>query len=424
MKNKDTIKIIALLFLLIVLMSLFVKYRNFSALDALIPEETPNPSIYNTKLSGLSEFYKVLNEVNLKPKIWTQDLADINKIDGLLIFYGNKNKLDATELVLLTNWIKNGNILIWFDDFSNEEPYRSFYKSFNLKVRSSLIKYKVNFNYQANVPLSHKYTVIDNNFVNFNLKDNDIKTFNSILSTNAWEYVKNLSFETYSFLYEFNRINSPFESFIWDFIRIYKVNQGGLILINDSSFINNTTLIDNRCFDNFQFILNILKQTNKSIYFYEPKRNTTIYNSNSVYSYMLKGNNKLITIQLFFIFMIFMLSRMQRFGKIRPLANQRVLSQTEYMENMALFLQSKKLNFYAFETILKAFLISLRNHFQLKYDISLNEILLDSNIQKNQELIALLNNLNSLNEKNQLASTELITIVNKMDQTILNLGIK
>ncbi len=423
MKNKDTIKIIALLLFMVILMSLFVKYRNFSALDALIPEETPNPSIYNTKLSGLSEFYKALNEINVKPKIWTQSLTDINKIDGLLIFYGNKNKLDATELIVLINWIKNGNVLIWFDDFSNADLYRIFYKNFNLKVRNSLVKYKVNFNCPDNLPLLNKFTNIDNHFVTFKLKDSDIKTFNSILSTDAWKHVKNISLETYSLFYERNRINSQFQSFIWDFIRVYKINQGGLILINDSSFINNTTLIDNRCFDNFQFILNIIKQINKPVYFYELNQNTT-YNSNSVYSYLIKGNNKLITIQLFFLFFIIMLSLMQRFGKIRPIANQRILSQTEYMENMALFLQSKKLNFYAYETILKAFLISLRNHFQLKYDISLNEILLDSNIQKNKELIALLNNLNSINEATQLSSTELITIVNKIDQTILNLGVK
>ena len=412
MKN---LKYILIFILFIIIFAVFFKYNNFKGLESLPVESKPNPSVYNDKPSGLSQFYRLLHNLNFKTGIIDLKNNDIEKVNGLIFINESNNDLNENGIDKVFDWVKQGNAIICFTDSLSSNSFKYFYKKLNIVSNQIFLDNEVQFYFN----LKHKLNNLRNLHSYQIVGHEELAKIIKPLKFNPFENIDYITIKSDSFLFDKlppdKKTLLRYGTSLHYFFKIFKINNGLIFIISDPSFISNMTLIDDRCFNNYQFILNIINGLNKPVYFDE---NLYFYSSNakSILSYLWMDNFKLITIQLIIITVLGLMSGWQRFGMIYELPQDRILNRLEYVNNMAAFLEFHKQYKYVLETISHNFTSKICSYYNIPYNSSLQELKDNYHIIDNKDLCELLTNINELLEDKNITKEQLIAIVNLIDE--------
>lgn len=99
--------------------AVFVSGSSKDAMNSFMPETFPFPSTYNKKMSGYSAFYELCQKVGFDCERWEMPYRQLDsQHQGTLVIVGPWQLLTKTDLDNLIRWVKEGNDLVYIDDFS------------------------------------------------------------------------------------------------------------------------------------------------------------------------------------------------------------------------------------------------------------------------------------------------------------------
>jgi hypothetical protein len=116
--RKSTVWLIVVLSLVSV-PAVLMSNSSKDAMNSFMPETFPFPSTFNKKMSGYSAFYELCQKVGFKCQRWEMPYRELNyQHQGTLVIVTPWQLLTKGDLQYLDRWVKDGNDLVYLDDFS------------------------------------------------------------------------------------------------------------------------------------------------------------------------------------------------------------------------------------------------------------------------------------------------------------------
>jgi len=131
-KDRRFIATIAV-FILLIVASVFVFATFNENLDNIMPEDAVFASTYNKKPSGLSGLYKIMKRANLSTSRWMLPYRALSGGNNVLLIVDPSNSLTHAETEQIMKWVKQGNRLIYLDQFEYA-PSRSILRRLHLRA--------------------------------------------------------------------------------------------------------------------------------------------------------------------------------------------------------------------------------------------------------------------------------------------------
>jgi hypothetical protein len=360
--------------------SVYVGLSFNEKVDALLPEVTLQPSIFNKRASGLSGLFEIAEKRGLACQPWQDTYRELKNVHGLLLIASPNDSLTAMETDQILTWVGKGNALIYFDQFNSQDDKRALKK---LGLAYSLGK---------------------------KLTD---KTLSPCPKANNCAYVEHFVLSGDA------RVNGGQEiAKDEDGALLSEVSFGkGRILIGTTPQMCANRQLSVSSFDNFQYLMNWLSTAPGSIFFDE--RCHGYSNSTNIFAFLLKEPAGHAFMQLLLIVTIAVAGGAQRFGEVKELETKRKISSLQFVDGLANAYERARANLAALEIIVQDFKTKLCKELAISPHSSKDEIAHACQIQTGKDSSNLLNFLTdyelACNQK-KISATELKKYVLKRDQ--------
>lgn len=365
-ENKGLMMQLFALFLVCGLMT-YATINSDKDMEKLMPESRVFASSYNLKPSGLSALFELLEKVNhgkdqkhirrwekpyrkLKggqdlPKILDSTRAKefVKPARGTLLIVRPDKALADYEVQELLDWVKEGNTLVYLDDFRFSFSRRMLDKvgmgieRINKKspdgAPSDDIDWQKQLNNENNLAALYSHL--------HNLK---LTTSEGLIGGQALAKV-----DGHTIIAQKN----------W--------GRGRLLISTAPSMVSNKFIAKNEYWGNFQFLYNWLSQAEGDIIFDE--RCHGFKPSSNVLIYFLRGPAGYVTWQILILLGIGIVSTHQRFGKLQKLEKKRRIADSEYIDGLSNTYARAKARQAALEIIYQ----QMFNRLAKKYSVSPHE---------------------------------------------------
>lgn len=273
-------------------------------IDKLMPETVVNCSTHNAQGSGYKALLEVAQKSGLSCRQFEKPYRELRKESGVLVIVAPNYAMTSHEIDQVLNWVAEGNELIYLD--------YCLYGS----GRTLLDKLGLNTLYVGSIEDWVAKHLPDHNLLQHVdqlvlSSDTRIKGGNQLLSDKHGALMVELEH-----------------------------GKGDCLIASVPSLCANRRISKKSNWGNFQFMLNCMSKSGKTILFDERVHGYT--SSQNVYTYLARGPAGLISAQLFLIFLIALLSLNQRFGQARSIRVQRKIASAEFINGMALTYQKAK----------------------------------------------------------------------------------
>jgi len=268
------------------------KFNNY------VPETIINRSALNTKASGTSGLYELTKAIGLASHLWKLPYRDLKDVHGQLIIISPQQSLDKYELEELLKWVREGNYLVYLDEFDN--PYSK-------EIVSSLGFWISNTEKQTDIEIHPEP----------NLKITQLVDLPKASYSSSLGYGLNLV---------------PILRHGQNVVLAEKTFGAGKVLLGTTANLaSNSQLTASKT--NFQLLGNWLRLNNSTVYFDERCHGLT--QSKNLVTTILSGIGGLFVLQLLILFTLAIVSNHQRFGQTLTVNNQRKISNLEFVNGIA-----------------------------------------------------------------------------------------
>jgi hypothetical protein len=305
------------LLLLATVISVYVGMTFDEKLDPLIPEILPKPSVFNHRASGLSALSEIASQSGLKCQPWEASYRDLDKVKGILVIVQPLQSLSTFEVDDILKWVKQGNHLVYFDQFGFAEAQRILKKLSVAYQQGHMATNQVLAPEQADEEYTHVEQITVSGKARLKggrplFKDKDGAFFTAV---------------TYG--------------------------KGRILLGTPTEFCANSSLQDKENFDNFQFLVNWLRTADGSVFFDEKCHGYS--NASNLCVFLMRNAPGLIFFQLMLVLVVGIVSGAQRFGQVKEIDNRRQMSNLQYVNGLANAYERAGANLAALEIIAQDF---------------------------------------------------------------------
>ncbi|HMW88735.1 MAG TPA: DUF4350 domain-containing protein [Candidatus Obscuribacter sp.] len=312
-------------------------------LEKLMPESKIFASSYNLKPSGVSGLFELCEKISergrkivrwekpyrkLKGGSETTRFVDasrrketLKEAHGTLLIVRPDEALAEFEVTEILDWVKQGNSLIYLDDFR-------FHFSRRLldKIGLKVVRLDKPLEDRLSDRLPVKALLAGSNAQTNNDNSDDkidaiapLYTHLSVLRLTAGEALSG---------------GQALVKVDGHTLITQKTWGKGKILISSApSMLSNKLVGKTEAWGNFQFFANWLATTNGDIIFDEVSHG--FKNGSNVFIYFLRGPAGYVTLQILALLIIAILSAHQRFGRIEKLKDARKIADSEYISGLA-----------------------------------------------------------------------------------------
>lgn len=316
--------------------SVYVGLSFNEKVEGLMPETTLMPSIFNRKASGLSGLFEIARRAGLNCRAWQNSYRELKAEHGLLFIISPTDSLTKLETEQILNWVKEGNSLVYFDQFNYPQGKRTLDK---LGLSYTLGK-KLN---------------------------NEAITLSEGASTGS--HVQHLILSGEARVTGGMPIAQDKDGSL---LAEVSYGRGRALIGMIPSFCANRFLQSSDNFDNYQFMINWLSTAPGPVFFDE--RCHGYSNSPNIFAFFLKEPPGLVFSQLLLILAVATAGTAQRFGAARVLKPQREISPLQFVDGLANAYERAKANLAALEIIAQDFKTKLCKQLGLSPHSAADEI--------------------------------------------------
>lgn len=312
-------------------------------LEKLMPETKLFASSYNIKPSGVSGLYELCEKISergrkiirwekpyrkLKGGSETTRFTDssrrketVKEARGTLLIVRPDEALAEFEVSEILDWVKQGNSLIYLDDFRFHFSRRLLDK-IGLKV------------VRLDKPLEDR--ISDRLPVKALLTGNKNET-NDLNGDEKFEAIAPLYTHLSVLRLTAGEALSGGQALVkvdgHTLITQKSWGKGKILVSSAPSMLSNKLVGKTEAWGNFQFFANWLATTNGDIFFDEVSHGYK--NGSNVFIYFLRGPAGFVTLQILALLILAILGSHQRFGRIEKLRDARKIADSEYISGLA-----------------------------------------------------------------------------------------
>jgi len=268
-------------------------------LNQTLPEALPFPSTFSKKASGYSALFDLSQKLGVPTSRWMSPYRNLSKLktSGTLFIVMPWEDLESKEIDHITNWVKEGNDLVYLD-------YLSFHTGHNLVEKLKL--------HVSAAPLA---------------KNKELATNSSIPEV---ALVPTLTVSSDMGIEGGQSIVGKAKPAC---LTAVNYGKGRCLIGSVPDLCSNKHIADPAFKNNFQFMANWLASAKHPILFDEKCHGYS--GQTNVFFVVLKSPVGFIILQLMLIALIAFISLNQRFGKARTLSTARKISNLEFIEGMS-----------------------------------------------------------------------------------------
>jgi hypothetical protein len=281
--------------------------------DNYLPESHTLPSVFNRKPSGTSGLKEIAGKSGIKCKEWVLPYRQLPLIKGVLVIISPSESLADFESKQILNWVKDGNDLIYLDQFD--------YK-FTRRLLSEIA-----------VDATEGTALVDSTI-----------KFDS--SKPEFTHVSELTVTTDMRLTGAPALVSDASGII---VGTLKHGKGRILIGTVPSLVSNRRLSTPSEWPNFQFFVNCLRKSGGDVWFDE--RCHGFSNNANVFVYLMRGATGAAVLQLLLALTLGVASSAQRFGRTERLENKRKISNLEFIYGLSNAYKRAKANAASLEII-------------------------------------------------------------------------
>jgi len=282
-------------------------------MDNYMPEAHTLPSVFNHKPSGTSGLMEIASKAGMKCKEWVLPYRQLSLINGALVIISPSESLADFESKQILNWVKEGNNLIYLDQFD--------YK-FTRRLLSEI-----------SVDATEGTALVDS-------------TIKLDVAKPEFSHVHALTVTTDMRLTGAPSLVSDNSGIIF---AVVKHGKGTIMIGTVPSLVSNRRLSTPSEWPNFQFMVNCLRNTHGDVWFDE--RCHGFSNNANVFVYLMRGATGAVVMQLLLALSLGVVSAAQRFGRKERLQNKRKISNLEFIYGLSNAYKRAKANAASLEII-------------------------------------------------------------------------
>ncbi len=301
-------------------------------LARIMPESRLLASTYNEKSSGLEAVSRLTRKLGKDVRTWEKPYRQLSALSGTLVVIAPVESLKEFEIAQILEWVKVGNHLVYFDDFTYA-TFRGVPKKLNIEVEiAKAVDGKV-------------FRIADSGSTN-----NSGNRKGKLSDAPELAHVQQLKLTAGSRLtggepIAFDRLGSV--------ITVIPCGKGKILMGSDPGFLSNGSISKKDYWGNFQFFENWLSDKGRTVIFDE--RAHGYFGGTSVFVYIAHSPFGLMILQLSIILAIGFLSEWQRFGSAISLDRSRKISNLEFINGLSNAYRRARANPAVLEILVRAF---------------------------------------------------------------------